>query len=60
MNAQTTEDDIWKLLCQHVTPNTIVFIKKNNTCARIKFVDHEYADIIRKNLDGMIIIKYLL
>lgn len=53
MNAQTTEDDIWKLLCQKVTPNNIVFIKKNNTCCRIKFVRHEYADIVRKSLDGM-------
>jgi len=52
MNAQTTEEDIWKILCQHVTPNNIVFIKKNNTCARIKFIRHEYADIVRKNLDG--------
>lgn len=53
MNVQTTEDDIWKMLCQHVTPNNIVFIKKSNTCARIKFVRHEYADLVRKNLDGM-------
>lgn len=52
MNAQTSEANVWKLLCQHVTPNNIVFIKKNNTCARIKFVHHEYADIARKNLDG--------
>ncbi|XP_025412581.1 probable RNA-binding protein 46 [Sipha flava] len=52
MNSQTTEEDIWKLICQHVTPNNIVFIKKNNTCARIKFTRHEYADLVRKNLDG--------
>lgn len=60
MNAQTSEEDIWKLLCQHITPNNIVFIKKNNTCARVKFVRHEYADLIRKNLDGkyIIIIKF--
>jgi len=52
MNVHTTEEDIWKILCEHVTPNNIVFIKKNNTCARIKFIHHEYADIVRKNLDG--------
>lgn len=56
MNVYTTEEDIWKILCEHVTPNNIVFIKKNNTCARIKFIHHEYADIVRKNLDG----KYIL
>lgn len=52
MNAQTTEEDVWRFLCQYVTPNNIVFIKKNHTCARIKFVHHEYANIVRKNLDG--------
>jgi len=52
MNVHTTEGDIWKILCEHVTPNNIVFIKKNNTCARIKFIRHEYADTVRKNLDG--------
>lgn len=52
MNALTTEEDIWKILCQCVAPNNIVFIKKNNTCARIKFICHEYADRIRKHLDG--------
>lgn len=57
MNAQTTEEDVWKILCQHVTPNNIVFVKKNNTCARIKLLRHEYADIVRKNLDGKNIIN---
>lgn len=52
MNALTTEDDIWKIVCQHVAPNTVVFIKKNNTCARIKFYCHEHADLLRKHLDG--------
>lgn len=52
MNTQTTEEDMWKLLCQYVAPNNIVFIKKNNTCARIKFIRHECADLVRKNLDG--------
>lgn len=56
MNAQTSEEDIWKLLCLHIKPNNIVFIKKNNTCARVKFVSHEYADLIRKNLDGKCIL----
>lgn len=52
MNALTSKEDIWKLICQHVAPSSVVFIKKNNTCCRIKFVEHEYADIVRKNLDG--------
>lgn len=52
MNAQTSEEDIWNLVSQYVAPNKIVFIKKNSTCVRIKFVHHEYADIVRKNLDG--------
>lgn len=59
MNAQSTEEDIWKILCQHVTPNNIVFIKKNNTCARIKFTRHEYADLVRKNLDGIYIYLFI-
>lgn len=52
MNVHTTEGDLWKYVSQHVEHNTIVFIKKNNTCARIRFINHEYANVIRKNLDG--------
>lgn len=52
MNAQTSEEDVWNLVSQYITPNKIVFIKKNSTFARIKFVNHEYADIVRDNLDG--------
>lgn len=53
INGQTTEYDVSTILGQYVSPNKIVFIKKNNTCARIKFLHHEYADTVRKNLDGM-------
>lgn len=60
MNSQTTEEDMWKLLCQQVSPNNIVFIKKNNTCARIKFVKHEFANLVRKNLDGKHLTFWLL
>lgn len=52
INTQTTEEDVWKVLCQDIKPNNIVFIRKNNTCARIKFTHHGFADLVRKNLDG--------
>jgi len=52
MNTHTTEEDLWNNVCQYVEPVNVVFIKKNNTCARIKFIHHEYADLVRKNLDG--------
>jgi len=53
INRQTTEYDISTILSQYVAPNKIVFIKHNNTCARIKFLHHDCADTVRKNLDGM-------
>lgn len=52
INAQTTEEDVRKVLCQDIAPKNVLFIKKNNTCARIKFTHHGYADLVRKNLDG--------
>ncbi|XP_050538047.1 RNA-binding protein 47-like [Daktulosphaira vitifoliae] len=52
MNVLTTEDDLWKLVVQYVNPNHILLIRKNNTCARIKFSQHEYANLVRRNLDG--------
>lgn len=60
MNAQTSEEDVWNLVSQYVTPNKIVFIKKNSTCVRIKFVHHEYANLVRKNLDGEYLIISLV